>query len=229
MSFRLLGFPVSIEGSFVLTIGFIGFLFFDNAIDRIAAFVVIAVVAVLIHEFGHALAARSQGTVGTPTISLAGMAGLTRYRLQEKPSRAKSIFISFAGPLTGLVIGAVLYAVRQAGVIEETAFIRDLFRIGIFTTFGWSVFNLMPVVPLDGGHIMTDLLPGDRLERRRRAAYVSIGVCVVLAVALVAWSGFTNIFALAYLGFFGFQNFTSLKNLPAVPHPTAKPQDLPKT
>ena len=223
MQFRLFGFPVSIEGSFVLTIGFFGWFIFNDQFDRIAAFVAIAVVAVLIHEFGHAFAARSKGTVGTPAISLAGMAGLTRYRLQEKPSRATSIFISFAGPLTGLVLGAVIFAVRQAGVIEETAFIGDLFRIGLFTTIGWSIFNLVPIVPLDGGHIMTDVLPGNRLERRRRAAYVSIGICVLLAPVVWVWR--QDIFILAYLGFFAFQNWTSLKNLPAVPHPTAIPQD----
>ena len=225
MAFRLFGFPVSIEGSFVLTIGFIGWFSFGEQFDRIAACVAIAVLAGLIHEFGHAFAARSQGTVGTPAISLAGMAGLTRYRLQEKPSRAMSIFISFAGPLTGLVLGAVIFAVRQAGVVDETPFISDLFRIGLFTTIGWSIFNLIPIVPLDGGHIMTDLLPGDRLERRRRAAWVSIGIAVLLAP--VAWFTFRSIFALAYLGFFAFQNWKSLQNLPAVPHPTAKPQDQP--
>ncbi len=219
MNVRLLGFPVNIEGSFLITLGFLGFLSFENQIDRIVAFVAIAVIAVLIHEFGHAFAAKSQGTVGTPTISLAGMAGLTRYRLEKAPTRAKSIFISFAGPLTGIVLGAIILGVRQAGVIEETVFIRDLFRIGLFTTFGWSAFNLVPIVPLDGGHIMTDILPGDRLERRRRAAWVSIAVAAILAPIL--WFTLGLLFAPIILAGMAFQNYSSLKNLPAVPHPTA--------
>ena len=161
MDFKLFGFPISIQGSFVLTIGFIGFISFNDQIDRIIAFVVIGVLAVLIHEFGHAFAARSQGTIGTPEISLAGMAGLTRYRLEEAPGRLQSIFISFAGPLTGIVLGAIILGVRLSGVVEETPFISDLFLIGLFTTFGWSAFNLVPIVPLDGGHIMTDILPGN--------------------------------------------------------------------
>ncbi len=219
MDFRMLGFPVSIQGSFVLTIAFLGYISFNDQFDRIAAFTAIAVVAVLIHEFGHAFAARSQGTAGTPSITLAGMAGLTRYRLNELPSRGQSIFISFAGPLTGIVLGAVILGVRQAGVVTETAFIGDLFRIGLFTTFGWSAFNLVPIVPLDGGHIMTDLLPGDRLERRKRAAWVSIAIAVVLAPALWYFTGL--LFAPIILAGMAFQNYSSLKDLERVPHPTS--------
>ena len=219
MEFRMMGFPVSIQGSFLLTIAFLGYISFGEQFDRIIAFTAIAVVAVLIHEFGHAFAARSQGTVGTPAISLAGMAGLTRYRLEKVPSRAQSIFISFAGPLTGFVLGAIILAVRMSGVIEEDALIRDLFVIGLFTTFGWSVFNLVPIVPLDGGHIMTDLLPGDPLERRKRAAYVSIAIAIILAPVL--WFSFQLLFAPIILASMAFQNYSSLKNLNAVPHPTS--------
>ena len=218
MDFKLFGFPISIQGSFVLTIGFIGFISFNDQIDRIIAFVVIGVLAVLIHEFGHAFAARSQGTIGTPEISLAGMAGLTRYRLEEAPGRLQSIFISFAGPLTGIVLGAIILGVRLSGVVEETPFISDLFLIGLFTTFGWSAFNLVPIVPLDGGHIMTDILPGNPLERRRRAAWVSIAIAAILAPVL--WFVTNLLFAPLILGFMAWQNYTSLKNLPAVKHPT---------
>lgn len=218
MDFKLFGFPISIQGSFVLTIGFIGFISFNDQIDRIIAFVVIGVLAVLIHEFGHAFAARSQGTIGTPEISLAGMAGLTRYRLEEAPGRLQSIFISFAGPLTGIVLGAIILGVRLSGVVEETPFISDLFLIGLFTTFGWSAFNLVPIVPLDGGHIMTDILPGNPMERRRRAAWVSIAIAAILAPVL--WFVTNLLFAPLILGFMAWQNYTSLKNLPAVKHPT---------
>lgn len=219
MEFRMMGFPVSIQGSFLLTIAFLGYISYGEQIDRIVAFTAIAVVAVLIHEFGHAFAARSQGTVGTPSISLAGMAGLTRYRLEKVPSRAQSIFISFAGPLTGIVLGAIILAVRLAGIVEEDQLIRDLFVIGLFTTFGWSAFNLVPIVPLDGGHIMTDLLPGNPLERRKRAAWVSIAFAVILAPVL--WFSLKLLFAPIILAGMAFQNYSSLKDLNAVPHPTS--------
>ena len=81
MQFSLLGFPTRVTGSFLLTIGFIGFISFPEQIDRIILFAAVATVAVLIHELGHAFAAKSQGTTAPPQISLEGFAGLTRYRL----------------------------------------------------------------------------------------------------------------------------------------------------
>ena len=91
----------------------------------------------------------------------------------------------------------------RQGLIVDNAL-----RIGLFTTFGWSAFNLLPIVPLDGGHIMTDLIPGDVQRRRRIAAVVSIVFAVVIGAAL--WIQFDLLFAAAILGFMAFQNFSSL-------------------
>lgn len=209
MTFQLFGFPITIKNSFLGVIAMLGFVSFQDRFDLIAAFVVIAVVSVLIHEFGHAFAARSQGTQGTPTISLEGMAGLTRYRLAAQPSRMQSIFISFAGPLAGIVLGLVVLGVHQSGLIEMTNFNQTLFNIGFFTTFGWSAFNLLPIVPLDGGHIMTDMIPGSISERSRRAAMVSIAIAII-AGGLLYWQ-LGLLFAPLILGGMAFQNFQMLQ------------------
>lgn len=208
MSFRLFGFPISIQGSFLMIVAVLGYTSFPGEADRIVAFVAIAFVAIIVHELGHAFAARSQGTVSTPTISLEGMAGLTRYRLAEAPSRSQSIMISFAGPLAGILLGAAVLALARSGVLERTPLIDDLILIGLFTTFGWSAFNLLPIVPLDGGHIMTDLIPGSVAVRRRRAAALSIIVAV--AAGLWLWFSFGSIFGPMILALMAYQNFTTL-------------------
>jgi len=194
----------------MLTVAFIGYLSFPNAIDRVILFAAIAAVAVLVHELGHAFAATSQGTVGPPQISLEGMAGFTRYRLAEAPGRLASIFISVAGPLAGALPGVVLLALDFAGVFDgQGPLVDDAIRIGLFTTFGWSAFNLLPIVPLDGGHIMTDLIPGDLIVRRRRAAAISIVFAIIIAAAL--WFQFRALFAILILGMMAWQNFNILK------------------
>jgi len=206
VTFNLFGFPTTINGSFLLTVGFLGFLSFQEQLDRILLFVVIAVVAVLVHELGHAFAAKSQGASAGPVISLEQMAGFTRYRLREEPGRLASIFISFAGPLAGILLGVLIVVLARTGVIDtaSNALIDDAVRIGLFTTFGWSAFNLLPIVPLDGGHILTDLLPGDPVVRLRRAAYVSIVIAVVVGGFL--FLRFDALFAAAILGMMAFQN-----------------------
>lgn len=210
MSFRLFGFPVTIQGSFLMVVGILGYVSFPEELDRVVAFVLIALVAIVVHELGHAFAARSQGTIGTPSISLEGMAGLTRYRLQRQPSRSQSMMISFAGPFAGIVLGAIILVVAQIGVIDRTPLIDDLFLIGLFTTFGWSAFNLLPIVPLDGGHIMTDLIPGSVPVRRRRAALVSVVVATLAAIWM--WVALRSLFGPAILGMMAFQNFTAFSN-----------------
>ncbi len=208
MNFQLLGFPVRIEGSFLMTLAFLGYFSARNDMALVVAFVIIGAISVLIHEFGHAFAAKSQGVIGTPSIALAGMAGLTRYRLQEAPSRVQSIFISFAGPLTGVVLGAAVLAIDRAELLEATTFNDRLIRIALFTTFGWSAFNLLPIVPLDGGHIMTDLIPGDRQTRQRRAAIVSVVFAVAAAIWLVTAWGFGAIYGVFILGSMAMQNLS---------------------
>jgi len=219
MTFRMFGFPITIELSFIGVIAVLGVLQFNNRIDLIIAFVAIAVVAVLVHEFGHAFAARSQGTQGAPTISLEGMAGFTRYRLQKPPSRAQQIFISVAGPLAGIMLGLLLLGLRLSETVELTNFNHNLFNIGFFTTFGWSAFNLLPIVPLDGGHIMTDLIPGSRAVRSRRAAMVSIVFAIGVAAYLyIQWRALFASFILAGMAY---QNFQILQRTPKAPSQAA--------
>ncbi len=208
-SFQAFGFPVSIQGSFLLTLGMLGYFNSGGDTGLVIAFVVLGAISVLIHEFGHAFAARSQGVVDTPTISLEGMAGLTRYRLQEAPSRAQSIFISFAGPLTGFVLAAIVVAVDRAELLEATRFNNNVLNIALFTTLGWSIFNLLPIVPLDGGHIMTDLIPGDPLVRRRRAALVSVVFAAAACGLLLYLWGTGAFFGVFILGSMAMQNLTA--------------------
>lgn len=220
ISFQLFGFPVSISMSFLAIVGIIGYSSFPNDLQLTLAFLAIAVIAVLVHELGHAFAARSQGTESVPTISLAGMAGLTRYRPSAQPSRVQSIFVSFAGPLAGICLGVLLYLFRLADVVDRTDFVDNLYLIGFFTTFGWSAFNLLPVVPLDGGHIMTDMLPGDAHTRQRRAAMVSIGIAAV--VGFLLWTQ-GIIFGAVLVALLAFQNITILNSSRSAPEVAPAP------
>jgi Zn-dependent protease len=171
LRFSLIGFPTTIEPSFLVIVAMLGFGF---PLPRLAIWVAVATASILAHELGHALAARAVGA--TADISLAGMAGLTRPRRATPFSRREDAFVSAAGPAAGLILGAA--AVAAVALLRWPYHTTGGFilTISIFTTLGWSVFNLLPILPLDGGHLLVAALRGAPTERQLKAARVSIAV-----------------------------------------------------
>jgi hypothetical protein len=81
----------------------------------------------------------------------------------------------------------------------------------VTTTVGWSVLNLLPILPLDGGQAVRELLPGDPAVRQRRAAVVSILVAAMLAVAALALLA-DPAFPVVLLAFLAVSNVLSLRS-----------------
>jgi Zn-dependent protease len=109
--------------------------------------------SLFLHEYAHLLAARTMRLpVGKMTISLFG--AYTSF--DGDPSTAKSLFmVSAAGPSMNILIGIILYAVHL--VFIESAIGTIFFCLSIFNGV-LGAYNLLPVMPLDGGYIVWSLL-----------------------------------------------------------------------
>jgi Zn-dependent protease len=207
---RVLGFPVHLDLSFVVVMAVLGWTSSTSGVGLIV-WLLITPVAVLVHELGHAVVARTTGA--KPEIALAGFGGVTSFTPPEQLSRARSIAISLAGPGVGVAIGLALLAVdRSVGDQITNEWVWYALRYGIFTSLGWSVLNLLPVLPLDGGQAMREFLPGDPVTRLRRAAGVSIVVAVIAAVLVYLYVG-GGLFLTLFLAFFAVSNFLTLRDL----------------
>ena len=103
------------------------------------------------HEYAHVLAARRIGLpVSGITVSLFG----AHTSLENEPRRAQdALVIAVAGPATNLFIGMSLYAGYLA-FLESDSVSTFFLYLSIFNVIFGS-FNLMPVMPLDGGLICT--------------------------------------------------------------------------
>ena len=207
---RLFGFPIHIDVSFVLIMGLIGYLGAARTLPLLVLWIAVATVAILVHELGHAVVARTTGA--RPAIALTGFGGLTTYVPPRPLTRARSFTIAVAGPLVGLVVAGVVWLVAQQvdPTLEYDSVLRSLLDFAFFTTFWWSVLNLLPVLPLDGGQAMRELLPGEPAVRLRRAAVVSLVALVPLLVLAVL---FNQVWAGMLLLIFGLNNVQTLREM----------------
>ncbi|GAB6900576.1 M50 family metallopeptidase [Kineosporia succinea] len=207
---KVLGFPVHIDWSFIIIMAILGYLS-SPSLTGLVVWVLITPVMVLAHELGHAVVARTTGA--KPEIALAGFGGVTSFTPPRELSRARSIAISLAGPAVGIVIGiTLLFLSRTVWTDISTEWAYWLLEFGIFTSLGWSVLNLLPILPLDGGQAMREFLPGDPLTRLRRAAWVSL-VVALLAAAAAYYLLDGRIFLTIFLLFFAASNFMTVRDL----------------
>src|SRR5215207_5199628 len=101
-AFRIFGFPVTIAPGFLLGLLLLAGL---NLEDPSFALGLVAAVAAftLVHELGHALAARRFGAESE--ISLSFLVGWASYRPTRQLSRMERITITVAGPAIQIVVG----------------------------------------------------------------------------------------------------------------------------
>lgn len=185
LRFRIGSIPVEVQLFFFLTALLLGGGMGQDVPPQMAVgLVAIVFVSILLHELGHALAGKAYGL--TPKITLHGMGGTTSWtEARRRLGHGAQVVISFAGPAVGLVLGAALYVITTYWLPPTTPMARSLVVSALFINIGWSIFNLLPILPLDGGQIMSHgiaKLTRDRVPRLPH--YVSIVVAV--AVGLLA-------------------------------------------
>ncbi|MDP9240529.1 MAG: hypothetical protein M3O55_07805, partial [Actinomycetota bacterium] len=210
LRFRLLGFPIGVDLSFLLVLAFLGFNTLDRGVSYLLVWIAVAATSVLVHELGHAVTARAAGA--HPRIELYGFGGATSFRLPPGGlSRLRSIGISVAGPATGLALGALLIYLRRLTAVDPDSLAGYALYAGIFVTLVWGGLNLLPILPLDGGNVLVELMPGPLERRRWLGAWVSIAVAVVAGVfALLAG----QLFAALLAGWFAFGNIMTVRSRP---------------
>jgi Zn-dependent protease len=211
MTFRLFGVPVEVELGFWLTAFFLTF-GGDAGVADVALRMALVFVSILAHELGHVAAVRWHRI--EPSVTLHWMGGSTHYQPVLPISRPGRVVISLAGPMAGLLFAAMLYAaghlVDRAGVPLPAA-VDGALAWGIGVNVFWSLFNLAPVLPLDGGHVLEAALGP---KRERLTAGLSLGFAVVLALFLLKVGA---IFGAMLIGLSALRSFERLRGAPATP------------
>jgi hypothetical protein len=204
LRFRLAGFPVEVHPSFFIVAVLLALGRTD--VRLILVWVGVVFVSILIHELGHALAGYSFGL--SPRIYLYAMGGLTSWSTGRSLTEPRSILVSLAGPGAGLLVGSLVWTLVWSRPFELTLLGEVAARDLLWANVGWSLLNLLPLLPLDGGNVMRSVVhlsKGYRSDRLPRQISVVVGgAAAVLALAygmmwaafLAAWLAYGNYAAL---------------------------------
>lgn len=112
-------------------------------------------VSVLIHELSHSLVAISRG-MPVASITLFIFGGVSNIQ-EEAHSPADEFWMSFVGPLSSLILGAVCFAVLGFAPVMPRQVEAVLAYLAIVNIL-LGIFNLIPGFPLDGGRVLRAIL-----------------------------------------------------------------------
>jgi Zn-dependent protease len=193
--FRIRGIQLSLHGSFVLLIGYFGYIGFNergwSGLAWALALLAAIFTCVVLHELGHCLTAMRFG-IRVRRILLLPIGGMAEFETIPREPR-QELLMTLAGPAVNFVIAGVLTLV----LLRSTEPAVEIDLPSSLTEFAWwirdanlvlGLFNLIPVFPMDGGRILRALL-AMRLPYVRATFWAAtIGkVLSVIGVLVAIW------------------------------------------
>ena len=144
--------------------------------------VAVLIISISLHELGHGIAAISQGDdtpivkghmtmnplvhMGIHSIFFLLFAGMAWGQMPVNPRKFRNpkwgnILVSAAGPLTNIALGmlAVIVINLSYYFAFDNVVSIQFFRIIAIFNFALCLFNLIPIPPLDGYHVASELIP----------------------------------------------------------------------
>lgn len=149
-------------------------------IPHIVTALIVFILAILLHELGHAVAALAQ-RMHSVSVTIGFLGGYCTYAGERRPWQ--QVIISLAGPLTNFALAAIAWQVATHVTIDN-----PIFHFFLAETFFWNlvlgIFNLLPIYPFDGGQATLGAVYG--ITRRDRfAKSTTLGITVVTAVVVL--------------------------------------------
>ncbi|MBA3957963.1 MAG: M50 family metallopeptidase [Parachlamydiaceae bacterium] len=172
--------PITIYPVFWILAGLIGWM---NAqtLTGTGIWIVVIVVSVLIHEFGHALTAVAFGQ--NASIDLVALGGVTHRKGEKKLKLWQEFMIVLNGPLAGFSLFLVAYYAHQKiSVMPLSPTIKSAVYITAYANLFWTILNLVPVHPLDGGQLL-------RIVMEAMFGFRGIKIALFLSIILATLMG----------------------------------------
>ena len=180
----------------------------DALIDVI--FILAIFGCVLLHELGHALAAR-YFDIKTRDITLYPFGGIASVMKEATPFG--ELIIALAGPAVNIVIAAIIFFVFSFSISpssilallsDEAPSLAQQFFASLFSAnIVLAVFNMIPAFPMDGGRVLRALL---HLAGVKRGTFIAARLSQAISVCMIGLGVYWNHFFLTVIGMLIFSN-----------------------
>lgn len=218
LRFHLLRIPVVVHPTFWILAAI--FSWINGRLDLTLVGMFCIFVSILVHEMGHALLQDKWGDVMAIQLHLYG--GAASFIPGPGYTPLRSILVSLAGPFFGFVLAAIAWLLLR--VLPEIEAVNQFFaqnqQLGLYVVVGlsitqalniiWGIFNLLPIPPLDGGHVSLEVC---QLISRRRGEIWAYRIAIVTAgLAILFIAKFAPDYNLVVIWclFLGYQNWQAL-------------------
>ncbi len=134
--------------------------------------------------------------------------------------RRDDILVSIVGPLSNLCLAlactvmVILIGVTGSAVTNGSVpilakfweFMLRMFLGGVYLNIMLAVFNLIPIPPLDGSHVLASFLPDELADRYRRLGFLGIFFILILMRVPAFNAGFGYIIGAVFAPFNALMN-----------------------
>ena len=110
-------------------------------------------VVIFFHELGHIIAMRIFGHKNTSILFVPFLGALAVGNNKVRNTPWQRVLILLAGPMPGIVLATLAYSYPE---LQENSHIAMLTSTALIINY----FNLLPIVPLDGGRVISEVISG---------------------------------------------------------------------
>ncbi len=210
---NLFDIPVKIHWTFGLLVLFVGYFAISSGLSFVeisifSSYVFCLFIFVIMHEYGHALAAKKYG-IRTRDIIISPIGGVAR--LESMPENPRhELVVAIAGPMVNVFCFSVLFILQlllggkllpTVSDLNLSASGSDFIHLLMLINGTLVVFNMIPAFPMDGGRVLrafTTILTNDRVKATKIASTIG----QVIALCFITYGFYFDHYALVFIGLF---------------------------